>query len=216
MTLVSTPFVHSCCEHQPVASQLNEQNALLATALFSKAQAPGGSFIVFAEATEKLAGSATMPANNATFTMDITLILVPRFDFSFNFAAPAPYEVTFYIVTAPRQAVGATFRFVPAYTFAVSASRTMPSGASTWRVYRFSTASAAALRSLAPDAERFLRRTIGDREQHRLLRRVVGVALPRRHDEDVVLGPFEHLAVDGRRALALDADKDGAVGGAIR
>jgi hypothetical protein len=85
MTLVRTPFVHNCCEHQLVeGSQLKEQNVLLATALFSKAQAPGGSFIAFAEATEKLAGNATMPANNATFTKDITRILVPRF----NFGAP--------------------------------------------------------------------------------------------------------------------------------
>jgi hypothetical protein len=87
MILVSTPFEHSCCEHQLVAgSQLKEQNVLLATALFSKAQAPGGSFMAFAEATEKLAGNAIKPANSATFTTDITRILVPRFKFS----APAP------------------------------------------------------------------------------------------------------------------------------
>ncbi len=42
----------------------------------------------------------------------------------------------------------------------------------------------------APDAERFLRRAVGNREQHRLLRRMVGIALPRRHHENVVAGPI--------------------------
>jgi len=104
MTLVSAPFEHSCCEHQFVAaSQLNEQNVLLATALFSNAQAPGGScFIAFAEAAEKLAGKAIMPAKNATFITDITRILVPRS----KFCPPAPYAATFYIATGPPQGIG--------------------------------------------------------------------------------------------------------------
>src|SRR5258708_31506510 len=68
---------------------------------------------------------------------------------------------------------------------------------------------------LAPDSERFLRRAIGDREQHRSLPRPMGVMLPRRHHEHVVRAPFQHLAVDRGRALPFGADKDGAVGGAV-
>src|SRR5262245_31299978 len=68
---------------------------------------------------------------------------------------------------------------------------------------------------LAPDAERFLRRAVGDREQHRVLRGVVGVVLPRRHNEDVPRGPGQLLAVDHGRALAFGADEDGAVGRAV-
>src|SRR5688572_22954872 len=70
-------------------------------------------------------------------------------------------------------------------------------------------------RILAPDAERFLRGTVGDREQHRLLRGIVRVLLPRRHHEHVPRAPFEHLAVDRGRAAALRADEDGAVGRTI-
>src|SRR5262249_48175204 len=55
----------------------------------------------------------------------------------------------------------------------------------------------------------------GDREQHGLLRRMVGVMLPRWRDEDVVGTPFQRLAVDRGRALPFDADEDGAVGRAV-
>src|SRR5216683_2769996 len=71
-------------------------------------------------------------------------------------------------------------------------------------------------RILAPNPERFLRGAVGDREQHRLLRRVVRVVLPRRHHEHVPRAPFEHLAVDRCAAPALGADEDGAVGRAVR
>src|SRR5215471_17823698 len=66
--------------------------------------------------------------------------------------------------------------------------------------------------AFAPDAERFLRRPIGDREQHRLLRCAVRVVLPRRHDEHVVLGPLELDAVDLGGTLAFRADEDRAIG----
>src|SRR5262252_11053620 len=69
---------------------------------------------------------------------------------------------------------------------------------------------------LAPDAERLLRGPVGDRKQHRLLRGVVRIALPRRHHEHVLRAPFERLAVDGRRSLPFDADEDRAVGRAVR
>src|SRR5690242_17567002 len=69
---------------------------------------------------------------------------------------------------------------------------------------------------LAPNPKRFLGRAVGDREQHRLLRRDVVVALPRRHDEHVVRTPLEHLAVDLGVAFAFDADEDGAVRRAVR
>src|ERR1700728_5058990 len=68
---------------------------------------------------------------------------------------------------------------------------------------------------LAPEAECFLRGAIGDREQHRLLRRAVRIALPRWDHEDVVRAPFEQLIADAGRALALGTDEDGAVGRAI-
>ena len=61
---------------------------------------------------------------------------------------------------------------------------------------------------LAPDAERFLRRAVGNREQHRLLAGGVRVVLPRRHDEHVVRAPFQHLVADRRGALALDAHEE--------
>jgi hypothetical protein len=44
---------------------------------FPNAQAPGGS-LVLASAAEKLAGSATALASNATFTRDITRMVVPH------------------------------------------------------------------------------------------------------------------------------------------
>src|SRR5215813_13840431 len=68
----------------------------------------------------------------------------------------------------------------------------------------------------APDAERFLGRAVGDREQHGFLRRLVGVTLPWRHDKDVIWPPFEERAVDLGRAAALDADENRAVGRAVR
>src|SRR5262249_30558855 len=68
---------------------------------------------------------------------------------------------------------------------------------------------------LAPDSKRFLRRAIGDREQHRFLPHPMGIMLPRRHHEHVVRAPFEHLAVDRGGALPLGTDENGAVGGAV-
>src|SRR5712691_2091519 len=68
---------------------------------------------------------------------------------------------------------------------------------------------------LAPDAERLLRGSVGDREQHRILRGVVRVLLPRRHHEHVPRTPFQHLAVDRGRALAFGANEHGAVGRAV-
>src|SRR5439155_21178690 len=68
---------------------------------------------------------------------------------------------------------------------------------------------------LAPDTERSLRRLIGDREQHRLLRRLMRIALPGRHHEHVVGAPFQHLVLDLGGAATLGADEDGAVGRAV-
>src|SRR5262249_58332293 len=68
---------------------------------------------------------------------------------------------------------------------------------------------------LAPESKRFLRRAIGDREQHRFLPHPMGVMLPRRHHEHVVRAPFEHLAVDRGSALALGAHGVSSVGGAV-
>src|ERR1700730_8444117 len=68
---------------------------------------------------------------------------------------------------------------------------------------------------LAPDAERFLRGTIGNREQHRLLGSGVGVTFPWRHHEDIIRSPFQHLAIDRGRAPAFGADENGAVGRAV-
>src|SRR5262249_60598146 len=68
----------------------------------------------------------------------------------------------------------------------------------------------------APDAERFLGRAVGDREQHGFLRRPVGVTLPWRHDKDVIWPPFQDRAVDLGRAVALDADENRAVGRTVR
>src|SRR5262249_18199564 len=68
---------------------------------------------------------------------------------------------------------------------------------------------------LAPGSKRFLRRAIGDREQHRFLPHPMGVMLPRRHHEHVVRAPFEHLAVDRGGTLSFGADENGAVGGAV-
>src|SRR5258707_14462546 len=59
---------------------------------------------------------------------------------------------------------------------------------------------------LAPDSERFLRRAIGDREQHRFLPHPMGVMLPLRHLEHVVPAPFQHLADDRERALPVGPD----------
>src|SRR5262249_24791494 len=68
---------------------------------------------------------------------------------------------------------------------------------------------------LAPDSERFLRGTVGNREQHRFLSCAVGVMLPRRHHEHVVRAPFQRLAVDRGGALPFGADENGAVGRAV-
>src|SRR3974390_988109 len=67
---------------------------------------------------------------------------------------------------------------------------------------------------LAPDAERFLRWTVGDREQHRVpaADHAVLVTLPRRYHEHVVDAPLERLAVDHGRAAAFDDAEDCAIG----
>ena len=66
---------------------------------------------------------------------------------------------------------------------------------------------------LAPDAERFLRRPVGDREQHRLSSRVVGVFASTTAPRTRRSGP---TPAPCRRPwcvpLAFDADEDGAVG----
>ena len=77
---------------------------------------------------------------------------------------PPPVAVTSYIVTMPASR-----------NFAQPATRSV---------------SRRGYVSFAPDAERFLRRPVGDREQHRLLCRLMRIALPGRHDEDVVLAPI--------------------------
>ena len=70
--------------------------------------------------------------------------------------------------------------------------------------------------AFAPDAERFLRRPVGNREQHGVLAAdVVRIALPWRHHEHVVDAPFDRLAVDGGGALAFRHREHGAVGRAV-
>src|SRR6516225_11439235 len=69
-----------------------------------------------------------------------------------------------------------------------------------------------ALSVFAPDAECLLGRPVGNREQHGFFRRPVDVALPWRHDEDVIRTPFEDRVVDLGRTAAFDADEDRAVG----
>src|SRR6516165_6617182 len=64
----------------------------------------------------------------------------------------------------------------------------------------------------APDAERFLGRAIGNREQHGFLCRPMGIALPWWHDEDVIRPPLKDRAVDFGRTAALDTDEDRAIG----
>ena len=79
MTATVCPFKQSCCEHHCVAAlHWNEQTVLTAMNFFSKAQAPGGNGFALASATEKLAGSATTPANKATFTSDAIRMRVPH------------------------------------------------------------------------------------------------------------------------------------------
>src|SRR3974390_2049370 len=70
---------------------------------------------------------------------------------------------------------------------------------------------------LAPDAERFLRWTVGDREQHRVpaADHAVLVTLPRRYYEHIVDAPLERLAVDQGRAAAFDDAEDCAIGRAV-
>src|SRR5499427_10224011 len=68
----------------------------------------------------------------------------------------------------------------------------------------------------APDAEGFLRGLVGDREEHRLRRGGVRIALPRRHHEHVVRPPFERLVAHLGAALALDAHEHRAVGRTVR
>src|SRR6516164_4254875 len=69
-----------------------------------------------------------------------------------------------------------------------------------------------ALSFFAPDAECLLGRPVGDREQHGFFWRPVDVALPWRHDEDVIWTPFKDGAVDLGRTAAFNADEDRAVG----
>ena len=96
------PFTHSCCEHQLVAGLHSYEHivAFAITPFFSKAQAPGGSGAVLAEATAKLAGSATAPASNATFTTDIRRI-----------SSPIDTDVSSYIDAKPAQAMTTTHKF---------------------------------------------------------------------------------------------------------
>src|SRR5262249_25285129 len=68
---------------------------------------------------------------------------------------------------------------------------------------------------LAPDSKRFLRRAVGDREQHGFLPGPMRGMLPRRHREPVVGAPCQHLAVDRGGALPFGADENGAVGRAV-
>src|ERR1017187_5491554 len=67
----------------------------------------------------------------------------------------------------------------------------------------------------APEAERFLRRPVGYREQHGLLIGAVRIRLPSRHHEHVARSPFDGLPIHLGRALAFQAREDGAVGRAV-
>jgi hypothetical protein len=93
---VKVPFTQSCWLHHCVfGSHWYEQIVFAATTPFlPKAQAPGGSFIASAEATDS---SATVPASNAIFTIDIMRIFVPH-----------PCKVSFYIVVNCPQAIAST------------------------------------------------------------------------------------------------------------
>src|SRR5215831_7748375 len=134
----------------------------------------------------------------------------------------------------PRMSTMRVPRRAPLPGVAITSAREMPSraassptrasalGANTTRCEGMSWVNGAGMRPqlvrrrvLAPDAERLLRGAVGDREQHRLLLGIVGVALPRRHYEHVPGTPFQDLAVDRGGALPFGADEDGAVGGAI-
>jgi hypothetical protein len=73
-------------------SQLNEQAVLLAIHFLSWAQLPGGGAIFLAEATEKLAGSATVTASNATFTIEVIRMIVPHPFAKFHSTSPVRFR----------------------------------------------------------------------------------------------------------------------------
>src|SRR6516162_5101413 len=68
----------------------------------------------------------------------------------------------------------------------------------------------------APQAELLLHRPIRVTEQHGVVLRVVAHRHPARHDKDIVRPPAEDLIADPALAFALDHDKDGPVGRAVR
>jgi hypothetical protein len=77
-TGVFVPFRQYCCAHNFVAgSQLKEQIVLLAIHFLSWAQLPAGGAIFLADATETLAGNATVTASKATLTIDIIRMFIP-------------------------------------------------------------------------------------------------------------------------------------------
>src|SRR5262249_6145332 len=67
----------------------------------------------------------------------------------------------------------------------------------------------------APDAERFLGRALGDREQPGVLGRGGGIGHPRPPHEHVLPAPFEDFVFAFGSALALGTDEDRAVGRAV-
>src|SRR5262249_10963227 len=70
---------------------------------------------------------------------------------------------------------------------------------------------------LAPDPERFLSGSVRDRKQDSVAAgSIVRIALPWRHNEDIVDAPLEWLAVNDRRAFAFGDREDGAVGRPVR
>src|SRR5512137_1306976 len=69
---------------------------------------------------------------------------------------------------------------------------------------------------LAEEVERLLHRTVGEAEQHRLLRRLERIGHPARHDEMVARLEVEGLVADLHLAAALDYGETRAVGGAVR
>jgi hypothetical protein len=78
-TEILVPFTQYCCAHHCVfGSQLKEQTVPFAIHFFSKAQLPGGGAILpLAEATETLAGNATVIASNATFIIEVICMFIP-------------------------------------------------------------------------------------------------------------------------------------------
>jgi hypothetical protein len=160
-------LVHHCCEHQPDASQLNEQRAPLATAPFWRAQAPGGSLTLLAEAAERLI-AATALANKTIFTIEFRIFSPLS---QIDRPARARHAVIFYIAMPGTLATSpGRIRFAKQIVLASRRRSACPKHRLEPRLVPSLGSSSAGLFVFAPDAERFLRRTIGDREQHRLLR----------------------------------------------